>query len=109
MDSSRGQGAARGSLQNGEGRGESGSRPNVFVSVKKILNSVPPRSVIVVSKKVAPKASDRNFVRRRIRSIVRPLERKGSRFFVVAKPGVFGLSFKELQKEVESQIKENTL
>lgn len=81
----------------------------MLVSVKKNSNGGSRKSVIVVSKKVAPKASDRNLMRRRIRSVIHPFEGKGSRFFVVAKPGVFGLSFKELQKEVESQIKETTL
>ncbi len=107
-DSSRGQGAIRGSLRNGEEKGESDSRPNVLVSVKKIVNGAPRKSVIVVSKKVAPKASDRNLMRRRIRSIIRPLEGEKSRFFIVAKAGASGLSFKELQEEVESQIKRKT-
>ena len=104
-DSSRGQGAIRGSLRSGGEKGESDSQPNVLVSVKKILNGTSRKSVIVVSKKVAPKASDRNLIRRRIRSIIRPLEDEKSRFFIVSKTGASGLSFKELQGEVESQIK----
>lgn len=62
------------------------------------------KPVIVVSKKVAQKSIDRNLFKRRIRAIVRPLEKRGSYFFVVAKPKVFDLSFKELQEEVRSQL-----
>jgi ribonuclease P protein component len=108
-DFSRGQGAIRESLLSGGEREESDSRYNVLISVKKILSGNSQKSVIVISKKVAPKASDRNLVRRRIRSIIHPFEDKKSRFFIVAKPGASGLSFKELQREVESQIKRKTL
>lgn len=65
------------------------------------------KPVIVVSKKVAQKSSDRNLLKRRIRAVVRPFERKGSYFFVVAKPGVSDLSFKELQEEMRSQLNAN--
>ncbi len=75
------------------------------ISVKRTTGKSPSRPVIVVSKKIAKKATDRNLLRRRIRAIVRPFAAGNSSFFIIAKPGVLDLSFKELQNEIESQIR----
>ncbi len=63
------------------------------------------KPVVVVSKKVAPKAADRNFLKRRIRAVLHPLAERGSHFFIIAKPGALDLSFRELREEITLQIR----
>lgn len=75
------------------------------ISVKRTTGKGLSRPVIVISKKVSKKATGRNLLRRRIRAIVRPFAAENSSFFIIAKPGALDLSFKELQNEIESQIR----
>ncbi len=74
------------------------------ISIKKNQASGGKKSVIVVSKKVAERAVDRNLIKRRIKSALEPFSRGSASFFVIAKRGVLDLSFKELKEEIKSEI-----
>ncbi len=75
------------------------------VIVKKEKGKQSEEMVIVVSKKVSPKATERNRVKRRIRAILaeRCKEARGA-YKVIVKPEAKNLTFKELRQEIEKQL-----
>ncbi|MDP2704583.1 MAG: ribonuclease P protein component [bacterium] len=75
------------------------------VIIKKEKEQTDKKIVIVVSKKVSPKATERNRLKRRIRAILaeRCKETKDA-YKVIVKPEAKKLSFDELKQEIEKQL-----
>ena len=69
-----------------------------------------PALTIVVSKKVAKKAVQRNLLKRRIRAIVNTTaQKKEKNLMIITKAGVEKLSFQELKQEIVSQLNKLSL
>lgn len=79
-----------------------------FVLIRAVTKTRSGRKAVVnVGKKVSPLANQRNKTKRRLRSILRPLFpllRKKA-VVIFAKPGIQKLSFEDLKKEVEKEIR----
>lgn len=75
------------------------------VVVKKEKRQTGKGVTVVVSKKVSPKATERNRLKRRIRAILAEhgKETEGA-YKVIVNPEAKNLTFKELKKEVEVQL-----
>jgi ribonuclease P protein component len=56
---------------------------------------------VVVPKKVAPRAVDRNLLKRRVLALVAARYRDGGALVVFAKPGSRGLSMNSIRQELE--------
>lgn len=75
------------------------------VVVKKEKRQVGKGVMVVVSKKVSPKATERNRVKRRIKAILAGHhEETGAVYKVIVKPEAKNLTFKELKKQIEQQL-----
>lgn len=62
---------------------------------------------IIVSQKVAKKSTERNLLKRRIKSILIPrLENNNIHLVVVANPGAEKLSYKDLQAVIEKCLRD---
>lgn len=61
------------------------------------------KCAVVVSKKVAVKATDRNLIKRRVRGILLPLMSKAAPagVMLIAKKGASGASFQDLSTDVQ--------
>lgn len=61
--------------------------------------------IIVAGTKVSKKATDRNLIKRRIRSIFRELTKKGNKeYTVIVRSNALNLDFKQLKQEIKKQI-----
>lgn len=61
--------------------------------------------VVVVGKKVSKKATKRNLIKRRVRSIMREfIKRQKKDYTVIVGSGAKNLDFKEMKKEIENQL-----
>ncbi len=60
--------------------------------------------IIVVSSKVSKKATVRNLIKRRLRSILKPYIDQGLRLKIIVLPPAAGLDFLTLKKEIERLI-----
>jgi ribonuclease P protein component len=78
------------------------SRPGFTVYSKALLGSHRPR--IVVSHKVDKRATTRNLLRRRIRSILGRFPLKGVGIVIVCKPEILKLSSPELSDKLSSAL-----
>ena len=79
------------------------------IGIKALKNKLSvSRFGIVVSTKVAKKATKRNLLKRQLREIIRLRVLKikqGYDFMIIALPGLSGLNYRELEKEVEGALK----
>ncbi len=67
-----------------------------------------PLCVVVIAKKVAPRAVDRNLLRRRIRSVLREFAKttpKRHVFMVYTKKGIISLPFHALKEELTQLLR----
>lgn len=86
-----------------------GSINNNFFSAKFYLNKIAEsRYSVVVSKKVAPLATDRNTLRRQLYEILRkfPQGNRPTDYLLIAKPLLTSLSFAEKEKAVSETIQQ---
>lgn len=61
--------------------------------------------MVVISKKAAKRAVDRNTFKRRVREIMRPYIKKGmSDYTIIARQGAVGISFTELKGIIKSNL-----
>ena len=75
------------------------------VIIKKEKGRAAKRLVIVIGKKVSPKATERNRLKRRIRAILTEhCKKTKDAYKVIVKPEAKNLSFEELKREVEIQL-----
>lgn len=60
---------------------------------------------IIISAKVAPKAVDRNRLKRRMREILRSMGKDKASFHIYIKKVALGMSFAQLKSELEKALK----
>ncbi len=75
------------------------SQNNVIIKKQEGLE----KDIIVVSKEYSKKAVERNKTKRRIREIIRELN-KGKKYKIILKPSAKDLSYQELKKEINKTI-----
>lgn len=78
-----------------------------FVVIKKKPSGSQKKPLFIVIKKTEyKKATERNLIKRRIRSVMNPFTKKQKRndYCVIVKPGVNVVSFQELKNEMLRQL-----
>lgn len=61
-------------------------------------------ATVVVPKKAVPSAVGRNRMKRRIRPLLTPFAEKGGIIIVYVRPGIAGIPFSELRKELNTLL-----
>jgi len=74
-----------------------------------IVKSIPLRDkksslIIVVSTKVSKKSTERNKLKRRIKSIIQHRTEGNKAYKIITRPEAIKLNFQELKEEVEKQL-----
>ena len=93
-------------LQGVAGKARANSRFKVYFTVKisPIIKGIRPLTV-VVGKNTLKKATGRNLMKRRVRSILLPISKKTKiSFRVIVRPAAAKLTFAEIKKDVLSQL-----
>ena len=84
--------------------GKSFHAPHLFMKVLKTGKTEQNKASVVVSKKVAKKAHDRNTIKRRTLSLLNPYikaKKNGLQVIVFMKKGADSITFQDLKKEID--------
>ncbi|MEX1014482.1 MAG: ribonuclease P protein component [Candidatus Paceibacterota bacterium] len=78
---------------------------SLFVVKKYKKNSQAKPLIIIISRKVSKKATERNLLKRRIKDIIKTLKNKiNGDLRIITKPGAEKLNFRELKEEITKKI-----
>lgn len=77
-----------------------------LADIKILKNSSFKKPVVVVGRNVAKKAVERNFLKRRIRAILRPIIKEKKEIFLIrVRPEAAQASFAELKSAISEKLK----
>ncbi|MFC1632757.1 ribonuclease P protein component [Patescibacteria group bacterium] len=95
-----------------EGRRFHSKDATIHVSWEKDGVEYPPRGTIVVSKKVAKKATDRNRIKRQVRSIIESIIDElpaNLLFIIVVRSDFAGKTYQEIEAEIYTLLKRSKI
>lgn len=98
---------SKGTFQNITSKGRRAAAEHLTITKTPLETGVLSRFAVVVSKKIAPTATARNLIRRRVYGVLKELcgDEKAVSYVVFAKKGIPTLKYADIKEEIESLVR----